>query len=453
MRLFVEHRGKRRAFRLSSGVLSIGSGPEAKLRLDDPGVAALHAKLSVRGEAPGQDARATFTCEPGVEPPRVDGVPQQAGTFAMVPGRTLQLGQAFLWIEGEAAAADRGEDAAEDVGGEGVAGSRSVTPTRRSASARARRRQGASSSSGMPGWLVAMGAVLGVAAALLFVWRAFLFSADQAEPEAATRLGTVRAMLDQGRIDAALERLDGLDSETFTPQERALYDELRTSAEDIRAQAERAIQSREGSQLLAWLQQYEAEELAGAPSLAKVRLFLKRAARFRAEHPDHPALDWLDRQELRFEGVVDLDAPADWESVKWEARSLTRSMPRNYVAAFALLEEFQERVEEGSLDHDEVTRYLRLLEVDRDEHHENRMEFAQECFENGDDGRAVWWLVHQVIWSGNPDLADQAARVLIKMPRAEEHLRGYRDEQPDRYAALMENAIVGRFVRVAENRR
>ncbi len=68
-RLIVDEGGARRAFKMGEGVLSIGTGAEARLKLTSPDVAALHATLELAGGV------ATLHIQPGVVPPTVGGVP------------------------------------------------------------------------------------------------------------------------------------------------------------------------------------------------------------------------------------------------------------------------------------------------------------------------------------------------------------------------------------------
>ena len=429
MKLFVQEGGKRKAYRVSKGALAIGSGDDVQLRLESPEVAARHARVEIQPQG-----GVRLFLEPGVMPPKIDGVAVRDGMH-LTPGRKVQFGSAFLWVEAEEQPQAKAQAAVPKVQVSG--GVRRRAPRKKS---------------GMPLWALSGVSVLVLALVFLVIWRAFLISADQAAPEADTRLSTARALIDAGRLEDAMRRLDLLKEEDLSDSEQAAADSMRAEIAEVHRNAELALENSKGARLLGWLEKYEAESLAGAPSKARVRLFLKRAAEFRKEFPEHPAIDWLDRQEPRFAGLVDLSEPPDWESVKWEARSFIRSMPRNYAAAFELVGAFAERAEQAGDDFglDEATRYLRLRGDERDEHHDDRIATAQSLYERGEDGRAVWWLVHQVIWSGEPELADQAGRVLIKMPDADVHLRGYRDAEPEKFEALMENQTVRKYFRASE---
>ena len=74
-RLIVEDGGKRRAFKVGDGTLTIGSGGGASLRLSDPAAAEVHAELLLR------EGRATLRLKPGVLPPRVAAVSTQTARW------------------------------------------------------------------------------------------------------------------------------------------------------------------------------------------------------------------------------------------------------------------------------------------------------------------------------------------------------------------------------------
>jgi len=439
LRLFVQEGPGRRVFRLGEGVLVIGSGEEARLRLSSPEVAARHVRLEVA------EGRARLFLEPGVLPLEVDGVTMARDAARLAPGSRVRIGGALLWIEADSTPLprDRGGSTARQAA---PAVQRSATPGPRvSTVARRQRRR----RKGLPGWALS-GMAVAALGALLLVRRGLLFSAEQARPDAGARIAAARALLDRGRLDDALARLELAGGAEWSPSERKQVEALRAEVASLRAASEEAVKNREGSPQLQWLQRYAEEFLAGSPDIPRVRLFLKRARGFREEYPHHPSLGWVERQESRFAGLVDLDRDPDWASVKWEARSLVRGLPRNYRGAVACIDEFLARTPAGD-DHDRAERFRMLLADERAEYYEERMRFASELYRQGQVGRAVWWLVHQVIWSGEPDIADEAARVLIKLPDAYDHLLGYRTGEPERFGLLMENTIVFKFFHAKEN--
>ncbi|MCZ6598446.1 MAG: FHA domain-containing protein, partial [Planctomycetota bacterium] len=95
-RLIVEEGGKRRAFRVGEGVLTIGTGAEAKLRLSSADVAEIHAELVIQG------GKAVLRSRPGVKPPKVGG--DEVLTEAPLAfGVEVNIGSARVWLEDEKA--------------------------------------------------------------------------------------------------------------------------------------------------------------------------------------------------------------------------------------------------------------------------------------------------------------------------------------------------------------
>jgi len=120
--------------------------------------------------------------------------------------------------------------------------------------------------------------------------------------------------------------------------------------------------------------------------------------------------------------------------------------PRNYAEAFAILEGMR-----GKLDStDELALEARLLELsgERAEYHKDRLYQAQYEFEkNKDAPKAVWWLVHGIIWIGEEYMANEAAKYLVRMPDLAEHLRGYEEKYPDRLDLVLKNPVVAKWAR------
>jgi hypothetical protein len=186
--------------------------------------------------------------------------------------------------------------------------------------------------------------------------------------------------------------------------------------------------------------------LQGTPEHAKVRLFLQRCRTFRARWPRHPEMDWVTRQEARFAGYVDMNAPLSLADVQWQVKDLTDGMPRNYAAAFALVDEFLTRAT-GS-DREAAQALWDELAQARPEYAEDRLFEARHQFEKKNDpSKAVWWLVHNVAWLGDEALANESARFLLRMPDVEGHLRAYARDYPDKYEAEMRNEIVAGWAR------
>jgi len=97
-RLTLEEGGAARSFRVGDGVLTIGSGEGARLRLTSEGVAEIHAELEIQGE------RCVLRPKPGVLPPKLAGA--DVTEQREVPsGASIVLGGAVLRVEADEASA------------------------------------------------------------------------------------------------------------------------------------------------------------------------------------------------------------------------------------------------------------------------------------------------------------------------------------------------------------
>lgn len=177
------------------------------------------------------------------------------------------------------------------------------------------------------------------------------------------------------------------------------------------------------------LKNYSERYLSGSPEKPKARVFLKRCEYFKKRWPQHPELDWVQRQVTRFSGFVNLSEPPTFDDVIWEADTETRSKPRDYTRAFEAFDSFLKTAssEERTL----ITNIRKKMEVERQEYHEDRMKQAEFEFDkNKNEALAVQWLVWGVIGMGDQVMSDEAATYLLKMPNADAFFRGYRSKQP-----------------------
>ena len=296
---------------------------------------------------------------------------------------------------------------------------------------------------GIPAWLTIV-LVLGVVGVAIAFYAKV--TADMGQQTAATpqsRIDRARSELAAGNLDEAENRLDLIPVEaTLSPIQRADITALREEIAERRAQAEIDVANLRGTEYLnGMLVKYEAKYLAGDPEPAKVRLFLKRCQEFRERWPLHPELDWVGRQERRFAGFVDLSSPPTWEDVQWEIFYLTGGAPRNYAASFAMLDEYEERA--SPQERAELQELREKLVAEREEYHTDKIYQAEyEYNEKDNPNKAVWWLLHAVIWIGDEEKANEAAEFLVKIPNLEAHLRGYERDYPERYAAVLEHPLV-----------
>ncbi len=420
-KLIVEEGGARRVFRMGKGVLTVGSGAEARLRLSSPDVAEIHFELERSEQAIKLRPR------PGVVPPRIGGAPVQ-GDVLLAPGRTVEIGGARLWIE------------PEDAAPRAAPGARPVSPTSRrrplvEVSPRRVKR-------GLPAWGVAA-IILGIAGLALVVWWVQVSRrAMQGDSLAVAMIKGAEQLADRGDHEEAEAQLSQIPPEAIDAEIGRRIAALREQFAARRALLDELAENEAGTKYLdVLLKKYEARHLSGTPEPAKVRLFLKRCRTFRERWPGHPELDWVSRQEARFAGAVDLAAPPTWDDVRWEVKDLTDTSPRNYAAAFAMLDEFLARA--TGAERTEAEGLREKLASDRAEYAQDRLYQAQHEFEKKEDAsKAIWWLVHSVAWLGDEAQENEAARFLVRMPDLQAHLEGYRRTYPELFADLLRNPIV-----------
>jgi len=185
------------------------------------------------------------------------------------------------------------------------------------------------------------------------------------------------------------------------------------------------------------LKNYADKYLTGTPDKSKARVFLQRCQVFKQRWPEHPEMDWVERQERRFAGFVNLTDPPSFADVTWEAEALTYSKPRDYTLAFRALDKFAASA--TGADKTLVANLKKTMEADRAEYHMDRMLQAKfELEENKDEAAAMQWLVWGVIGMGDQAMSDEAAEYLLKMPNADAYLRGYRTNQPLVFERMLE---------------
>jgi hypothetical protein len=445
-RLIVEEGGKRRAFRLGDGVLTVGSGSEARLKLASEGIAEIHAEIETRGE------EALLRPRPGVQAPTVGGVPQ-GGEVSLEFGQAVEIGGARLWLEDESGSAPAPSTSAPAVPG-GVA---SGAP--RSGAERERRRQSAIQKAsraprrsvvertrprvqrGLPAWAVVGGVLGAVGLTLLLLWKGFQ-SVEESTFNIDVALDRAEKYLEEGDPETAKVRIGALAGQEITGEQRERIRTLRARIAERGRQSDRDAVNAVGR--LYWntkLEKYEINYLQGSPDPSRIRLFLARCKYFRERWPDHPQLGWVTRQESRFQGSVDLSQPKTLADIQWEIRSLVRNSPRHYGEAFGLLDEFIPRATSKDLAEAETMRQEMI--VAREEYALDRLQQAKYELEKKENpGGAVWWLINSVCYLGDPAMEDDAAGRLIRMSEIGAHLEGYRDERPDIFEELMKNSIV-----------
>ncbi|MEW6073210.1 MAG: FHA domain-containing protein [Planctomycetota bacterium] len=442
IRLIVEEGGKRRAFRLGEGVLTIGSGAAARLRVGAPDVAELHAELELAG------GTARLRPRPGVLPPRLAGRPV-GGETVLPLGQKVEIGAARLWIEDEAAPAAPAPPApaaapapAARTEAEREARRRRAIEAARGAPRRSVvERTAPRVKKGLPAWAI-VSIMLGIVGlVVILAWWAFGVAGEGALSVGET-LGFARARVQEGETAAAAALLDGIAARELTAEERAEMEAIRGL---IASAGQAMVSYAENEEGTAFrdnqLEKYEKLYLQGTVERAKARLFLKRCAEFRRRWPRHPEMDWVNRHEARYKSVVNFAEPPTLEDVLWEVRDCVDTMPRYYDRAFALLDEFAASA--GGADLAAANARRAELIPEREAYAMDRLQQARyELHDRQSPENAIKWLVYSVCWLGDPALENDAARRLIQMSDLADHLKGYQVYRPAVWAELMENDIV-----------
>jgi hypothetical protein len=440
-RLIVEEDGGRRGFKVGDGVLTVGSGEGASLRLTSSDVAELHAELGV------ESGRVTLRPKPGVLPPKIRGIPV-SGPVQLEHQVPVQIGSAKLTVEyadaperpqpvvrkqrpgarGAVAARRRARD--DD---EGEAGGR----------ARYRKRQ-------KSGAWVSLAIFAGVVAALalfaVFVGPALM---GDAEPifEPGVRLNRARTKVAKGLHEEALAELDAIPDDiqleaAFQKQIDDLREEIATNIEEI-ALADHNMRGNEWLQTQ--LKTFESQRLAGKAEAPKIRVFLKRCDEFEGRYPQHPDIGWVRRMRERYAGAVDLSAPPTFEDIEFEIETLTWADPRDFKQAFQILDAYIETA--GGDDRANALKLYDKKLKHRDEWFEDKLQQARWEYEREDLAKSLAWLIRIILFTGDEVMAETAAQELIKFPDLVPRLRGYRRHSPEKYERLVQQPTVGRYVR------
>jgi hypothetical protein len=427
-RLIVDEGGKRRAFKIQDGRLTVGSGPDAALRLASGDVADLHLDLEVAG------GRVTLRARPGVTAPAVDGRPA-AGPLELAHGASVRIGCATLRVEYEGQApapvpAPRPAAAPKRP--------KSVVESRRA-------RELHSSGRGLPGWAMALIVLAVVGAGGYFAARILTSKPTDNLGAAATFL-RVHEDVKAGRIQAAADRMASIRRDGLEPAVRVKYDEAAAALAAAQSEVGESIANIGGNEYLqTQLRNFESQRLAGKAERPKVRVFLKRCAYFLERWPQHPEADWVRRMQERYGALYDPTSRTTYEDIAYEAETLTWANPRDYKQALEVVRRFAD--EEASVDdRAKALALLDTLTAQRAEWFSDRMQQARYEYDKGQTGKSVAWLVMLIVYTGDEGMAAQAADQLVKFEGLAEWLRGYRTSQPDKYAVLRQQPALAAYI-------
>lgn len=458
-KLIVEENGNRRGFQMRPGKVTIGSAQTCSLQLASADVAAEHAELELT------ESEAILRCRPGVQPAVQAGRP--LGPEARLQnGVPFKLGSAVLTVELE------GQPRARPVARPAPAQSARPGP-RRGASGdgggRRERYRPRSRSNPMTPVLI----LLVAGAVALVAWKGLDAlvggTAPDYDPEATYR--RAESLVQQASFRTALDALDGIAAtgKELSPELEQKIANLRAEIDAGLAAGREAVNNVFGTKWMeVKLKKYEEFWLTDKPERPEMRVFVKRLRYFKERWPTHPEMDWVERQERRFEPLVDLSRPPTYEDVEFEAQLLVglrrhpisgrilASRTADWKAAFAEIDAFL-LTAEGD-DREAALELLDDLRARRDDWVADKLQQARHHWEQAEAndwdsgllGKSIAWLVKIVQNSGDVDMANDAARRMIGYDAQADlaaFLRGYKRDQPDAFEALAANAVLGDYMR------
>jgi len=436
-RLLVDDGGVRRSFKVGVGVLSIGSGPEAALRLTAPEVAEQHAELDVRED------RVFLRVRPEARPPRVGG-DEVLGEVELEPGAEIAFGRSRIRVEFKPAPGRilkpgpvvKKRTAAARAKGGPSRGAKSFRGAAHRVAGRRRTRNATWIALGIFAIVLVFGSL-----AIKFLVPTMFAEADTSFAPLA-RYNRARAEFEAGQPEKALAELDAV------PVDAALSDRMAGQLADLRKVveielADRALaaHNRSGDEYLEkQLRDYEKRYLQGRPGKPAVRLFLERLHTFTETWPKHPQIDWVQRMRDRYGALVSLDDPPTYADVAFEVEVLTSADPRDYKRAFEVLDEFTDHA--GAADRGQAVALADRTRTERRQWFDEKLDQSAREYYAGERGRAVAWLVRMVLYTGDDEMENKAAELLTEFQDLPERLRGYRRAEPEQFELLSRHPVI-----------
>jgi hypothetical protein len=445
-RLIVEEGGACRAFKISEGVIAIGSGAEARLKLTSPDVAARHATLELLGGV------CTLRAEPGVVPPTVGGVPVR-GDVELAAGVPVRIGSATLVLEADAGPAARAAAAPPVVPRPVERRPPSSSRSARRGPARGGRddaeaREPRKISHGIPAWLIVAPLVVVISLVGFFIVRVIMSNRQEVAPDLAmVYFNNAVAALERNKLDTAEFELDRIPTDKVSPEVAARIAQLRAQIASDRQAGELALHNMRGTTYLDQsLKRFERSYLLGPAEPPKVRLFLKRCRHFRETWPQHEELGWVERQERRFAGVVDLSQPPTLADIQFEVRTLTHADDlRDYEQCFQVLDQFLGVC--GPADREAALKLVDEHRAAREPYFLDRLQRARFEYERKEIAESAGVLVALIRYIGDEQMADRAASELLKFEDIDARLRGFKLDKPEILEELKANRVMGEYIR------
>src|SRR5688572_17173215 len=279
-RLVVEEGGKRRAFKVGDGVITIGSGAGATLKLVSTKVAEVHAEIVVQGGV------VTVRPRPGVLPPMLKGRPQSA-EFTVPKGTTIVIGDAKLTV-------DPPDPAAAPVAPPPIEREEWQRSSRELYKDRGLKPQHV--------LLIASPIVIVLA---LVIWK--FFSKPAASPIAAqVQIHRAENNIKSALYEQALADLDLIDDPaSLDAPFQARIAELRAAIDERRKESAKDSGNALGTQYLeSQVLKFETDRLKGKVDAPAARVFLKRLDEFQRRWPGHPEVEAVKRKRERYVTLV-----------------------------------------------------------------------------------------------------------------------------------------------------
>jgi len=478
-KLIVADGGQKKAFKLSKGRLTLGSGEGDKLKLSgsEPG----HAVLVIDADGGTLDANAEVT---------IDGAGQTGSGLRLEFGSKLKIGGAVLMLtadEGAAPKAGAKQRAAAPAAGSGRAGARGGSSSRsggraggarsggaKSSSARSggaksggaagrgrssarsggRRGGGAEEKQGLPGWAVPTIVVLlliGVGGA----WMAFGGGGNVGNYLAAAEVG-----LNEGDYAKVRNSLDSIDEDRLGGTQRAKYNDLMERFEEMERVRELTPRRNAGfkwigEKLESFADRYidKKDSVPAGPA----RVFLERVEEFKTLWPEHndkvwtenpdgkKKLDFIADRVRKYEAVTRLSDPITYEELAWAHEYYMAN--QNFRVLMPKLRGFLENSPD-ELDASLAQGLLESAKAGEKAFVDDFLGKAKTEFEKFQEGgetfpmRTASKLHAIVLRADDPQLRSDAVDRFRNLPGIEEILQAYNKNAPEVFAQLLQESLI-----------
>lgn len=425
IRLIVEDSGFRRSFVVTQGLLSIGAGVNAQLKLTGPLIADEHGELDV-----GPDG-ALLRVQPGAQLPMIAGKPQR-GDVRIPPETPFVLGSATLMLHYERAPELEPPPPPPPP------------PKLSDAERQAHRRKSAAivqrtKTRGLGTWiaLFVMFASAAGSAYLIFGKQ------DKRKAQVADRGEARLAQARQHRDHAQWELLE-VDLAAL-PKEFVAEPDVAAEVAALRAELSKGrqllnavrVDEEAGTWLKNHVESFAPYYLVDPIDPSAPRAYVRRLNQFLQHWPTHPKAAWVLEERKKYEAQVDVGRAATWAETRFDVRVLTRQPAcPEYAEAFAVLAEFAKRASDD--ERIDLELFADQLKSERLGWALARLEQAKRDQEIGQLSAAFEWLVNIVTYCGDDALAKVAATRMLDFPDLNSRLLGYEQYRPLTWARLLE---------------